>query len=559
MAKRNAPLEDAAETTNALNPIVGLNREELIAAVGTMLSSTARRPAKTAKHALNYGREVVDIVRGKSEREPHPKDRRFMDPAWKTNPFYRRGVQTWLAFQDGLGHWIDDMDLDELQQARARFVSGMIIDTVAPTNTLIGNPTALKKAIDTGGTSLVRGIKNAYDDLRNNQGLPSQVDTRPFKVGENLATSEGAVVYKTDVLELIQYKPQTEEVYQIPLLVIPPQINKFYANDLTPDKSVVQWLTKQGFQLFIISWRNPQREHAHWGMDLYVDEVVKATDAIQAITKSKKINLCGACSGGITTTTVASKLESMGDKRLNALMLEVCVLDPQRTDSEVGSLVSERGIELARGRSRKKGILEGSSLARSFAWLRPNDLIWSYVVNNYLLGEDPPPFDILYWNADHTNLPAQLHSDYLDLYKLQPFTKPGKVEFAGHLLDTKKITADTLIIAGVRDHITPWKACYRTTQLLGSKNIEFVLSNSGHIQSLLNPPGNPKAKYYRGKSTPADVEEWMMGAEELDGSWWTFWFEWLGERSGELKKAPRQLGNKTYPKIEPAPGSYVFD
>ncbi len=559
MAKRKNDLEDAAETTNALNPIVGLNREELVAAVAIMLRSSARRPVRTARHALNYGREVVEIVRGKSERAASPKDRRFMDPAWKTNPVYRRVLQSFLAGQEEIEQWIEGMELDEMEEARARFVSGMIIDTAAPTNTLLGNPTALKKVIDTGGTSLLRGLKNAYNDMLTNQGLPSQVDKRPFEVGVNLATSEGAVVYKTDIVELIQYKPQSAEVYKIPILIIPPQINKFYANDLTPDKSVVQWLTKQGFQTFVVSWRNPQKEHAHWGLTDYVDELIKATDAIQAITRSKKINLCGACSGGITTSTLASKLASMGDDRLNALTLEVCVLDPQPTDSDVGSLVSDRGIEIARRRSMKKGILEGSSLAKSFAWLRPNDLIWSYVVNNYLLGEDPPPFDILFWNADHTNLPAQLHSDYLDLYKLKPFTKPGEEQFAGHALDLTKVDVDTMIVAGVRDHITPWKACYRTTQLLGSENIEFVLSNSGHIQSLLNPPGNPKSKFYRGKSTPEDVDEWMMNADETEGSWWTFWFEWLGERSGAKKKAPAKLGNKNHPVIESAPGSYVFD
>ncbi len=559
MAKPKNDLEDAAETTNALNPIVGLNREELVAAVATMLRSSARRPMKTARHAMNYGSEVVEIIRGNSEREAHPKDRRFMDPAWKTNPIYRRILQSFLAGEAEVGEWIADMDLGEMDEARARFVSGMIIDTAAPTNTLLGNPTALKKVIDTGGTSLMRGLKNAYNDMRTNQGLPSQVDKRPFEVGVNLATSEGAVVYKTEIVELIQYKPQTAEVYKIPLLIIPPQINKFYANDLSPDKSVVQWLTKQGFQLFCVSWRNPQAENAHWGLTDYIDELIKVTDAIQAITRSKKINLCGACSGGITTTTLASKLISQNDDRVNAITLEVCVLDPQPTDSDVGSLVSERGIEMARKRSKEKGILEGASLARSFAWLRPNDLIWSYVINNYLLGEDPPPFDILFWNADHTNLSAQLHSDYLDIYKLKPFTKPGEEEFAGHLLDTSKITVDTMIVAGVRDHITPWKACYRTTQILGSDNIEFVLSNSGHIQSLLNPPGNPKSKYYRGDKTPADVDEWMRGAQEFEGSWWTYWFEWLGERSGEKKNAPRKLGNKAHPVIEAAPGSYVFD
>lgn len=550
----------AAEMTNALNPLMGgINREELLGAVAMMLRQTGNQPMATAKFAGRMTKENIEIILGKSKRAPEPKDRRFKDPAWTHNPFYRRGLQTYLAMQENLVEWVGDLKMDELEHARAEFVMGMITDALAPTNSLIGNPTARKRLVDSGGLSLVKGLKNAYNDLTKNGGMPSQVDERPFKIGENLATSKGEVVWKNEIMELIQYAPLTEKVYRTPFLIIPPQINKFYANDLTPMTSIIQFLLAQEVQPFIVSWRNPTKEHAHWGLSDYVDALVQATDVIRHITGSKKINMSGACSGGITTAALASLLASGGDERLNALSMFVCVLDPQKEDSELGQIVSERSLEIARQYSRKKGILDGQSLARMFAWMRPNDLVWNYVVNNYLLGQDPPPYDVLFWNNDTTNLPAQLHSDYLDMGLSQPWATPGEVEVAGHIADLTKVTADTFLVAGVTDHITPWKACYRTTKLLGSKNIEFVLSNSGHLQSLLNPPMNPKAQYFANPDISGTADEWADGATEVKGSWWPRWAEWLQERSGTLKTAPKQLGNEAFPPMYPSPGKYVFN
>lgn len=562
MAKTPIDLSGGAvETVVALNPIVGVAREDLLGAVAVMLRETAGRPAKTVKHLKRLGDEVVKIVQDKSDLAPNPRDKRFADPTWQRNRVYKGAMQYYLAVQKGVGEWLADLNLDEMERARANFVMQMILDSVSPTNTLIGNPSALKRAYETGGASLIRGLKNAYEDVTKNGGLVSQVDTKPFKVGQNLATAKGAVVYKTEMMELIQYAPTTPQVRAIPLLVIPPQINKAYVNDLTPDKSIIRFLQSSGIQPFLVSWRNPRIEHRSWGLKDYVDELIGAMDVITKITKSKKINVSGACSGGITTATLLSKLAAQGDSRVNAVSLMVCVLDPQRDDSEAGSLVSKNGIRLARQRSAKKGLLEGNSLARTFAWLRPNDLVWNYVINNYLHGDDPPPFDILYWNNDTTNLPASLHSDYLSVYEEQPFTRPGEVMLAGHPVDLKKVTQDCFIVAGVTDHITPWKACYRTTQLLGSKDITFVLSHSGHIQALLNPPGNPKAKYYvNPNKPPPTADEWIFGgASEQAGSWWPLWNEWLTQRSGALKAAPKTLGSRAYAPSDTAPGRYAFN
>lgn len=543
----------------ALSPIVGLAREDLTNAVGVLLRETAMKPQKTAKHMQAFGMDVVKIMSGKSDLAPDAKDRRFSDAAWTNNPFYRAGAQYYLAMQKHTRDWIADLEFDDLERNRATFVSGMILDALAPTNSLAGNPSAIKKALDSGGLSLMNGLKNVYNDMVHNDGIVSQVDKRPFKVGENLATTSGQVVYRSEMMELIQYAPTTDKVHEIPVLTVPPQINKAYINDLTPQKSVVQLQLAAGLQPFVISWRNPQAEQGHWGLGDYVDEVIKAVGVVTAITGSKKINISGACSGGITLSTILSKMAANKDDRINAVTLMVCVLQPEATDSEVGALVSENGIALARKRSAKKGILEGSSLSRTFAWLRPNDLIWNYVINNYLHGEDPPAFDILYWNNDSTNLPAALHSDYLSVYETQPFANPGKVELAEHIVDLTKIDNDLFILAGVTDHITPWRACYRSTQLFGSKNIEFILSQSGHIQAILNPPGNPKAKFYKGdgKLPPADPEDWLETAEEVAGSWWPYWAEWLTKRAGKEKPAPKELGNAEYPPIGAAPGEYA--
>ena len=466
-------------------------------------------------------------------------------------------MQGWLAFRTEMHGFIQSLELDPIEHGRAMLVADIMIDAVAPTNTFVGNPSAVKLALDTGGASLVQGLRHALDDLRNNHGMPSQVDKTPFKVGENLATTEGSVVYRTEMLELLQYTPKTGKVHAMPLLFVPPQINKYYVLDLTPEKSMSRYLVDQGFQVFVVSWRNPGPEHRDWGLADYVTALVEVIGVVTGITGSEKVNISGGCSGGITTATLLSYLAAKGDKRVNSVTFWVCVLDPRMEDSDVGVLVTKRGIEMARKRSAKKGVLEGSDLSRVFAWLRPNDLVWNYVVNNYLHGQKPPAFDVLFWNNDSTNLTAALHSDYLSLYETQPFANPGKEEILGQPIDIGKVDIDAFIVGGVTDHITPWKACYRTTQMLGGKR-EFVLSNSGHIQSILNPPGNPKAKYFVNDDLPATADEWAAGASEVQGSWWERWGKWLGERSGEMVPASKTLGNRKYKPLDPAPGTYVL-
>ena len=552
--------DEAAQSTSALGPLIGLTREDILGAVAVLLRETAADPARLMRHSQAMGSEMVKIMTGSSELKPHPKDRRFMDPAWQYNPFMRAGAQYYLAVQKGMADWLDDLELDELERDRARFISNIIIDSIAPTNTLAGNPTAQKRAIDSGGLSLIKGLKNAYRDITQNKGMVSQVDKRPFELGENIAASPGAVVHRTEMFELVQYTPSTEEVYAVPALTIPPQINKMYINDLSPEKSVVKYLVDNGMQTFVISWKNPTREQGSWDMADYVRSCREAMEVTAKITGSDKVNVSAGCSGGQTAAMLASKMAADGDDLLGSLTLMVCVLHPKQNDIEAGSLISENGLTLARRRADKAGVIKGDDLARGFAWLRPNDLIWNYVVNNYLLGEDPPAFDVLYWNADATNLSGSLMGDFLTIYETLAFTKKGDVEMVDHKVDLSKVDADLFILGGVTDHITPWRATYRSTQLFGSKDVTYVLSQSGHMQAILNPPGNPKAKYFVQKKKgklPETAEQWLEGTEEVAGSWWPFWMRWLQKRSGKKVAAPKLLGSKDFPEREPAPGLYV--
>ncbi|UYV14993.1 PHA/PHB synthase family protein [Porphyrobacter sp. ULC335] len=563
MARSEVKLEnEAAQSTNALGPLIGVAREDFVSAVALLLRETASDPSRFIRHSTAMAQDMVKILTGKSELAPDPKDKRFMDPAWQYNPFFRAGAQYYLAVQKGMKGWLEDLELDELERNRANFIANIILDGLAPTNTLIGNPTAQKQVINSGGLSLIKGLQNAYNDLVHNKGMVSQVDKRPFKLGENIAISKGNVVYRDEIMEVLQYAPTTDEVYEIPQLTIPPQINKMYINDLSPDKSVIKWQVDNGVQTFVISWRNPSKEQGHWGMDDYIAACEKALEVVSAISGSKKVNVSAGCSGGQTASVLASKLAATGNPVLGTLTLMVCVLHPKPTDIEAGSLVSENGMQLARQRAMKAGVIKADDLARGFAWLRPNDLIWNYVINNYLLGQDPPAFDVLFWNADATNLSSTLMGDFLTLFETLAFTKQGEVEMAGHKVDLSKVTADLFILGGVTDHITPWKATYRSTQLFGSKDVTYVLSQSGHMQAILNPPTNPKAKYFvqakKGKLPPT-ADEWLQGTEEVKGSWWPLWMEWVQARSGKKKAAPTSLGNATYPTMEAAPGLYVIE
>src|SRR2546422_4685142 len=545
------------EAAFGLMPLVGFRGADLFNVGQQIAEQAIKQPPLLLKHYTDFMLEIGRVMIGQSTVEPDARDKRFTDEVWKTNPFYRMYLQTYLTWQQSLNAFLNDADLDKKDADRARFVLSLFADTVAPTNTLLGNPAAMKKMYETGGASLVRGLTHMLEDLANNGGLPSQVNMKAFQVGKDLALSPGAVVFKNEVLELIQYQPTTPEVYSRPLLIVPPQVNKFYVMDLSPGKSIIRYLVGSGQQVFAISWRNPTPQQREWGFATYDRAILEAMEAVRAITGSPDVNISGSCLGGMTLATLLGHLAARGDRRVHAVTFLVTVLDTN-VESTMGLFATKETIAAAREASRVRGVLEGQEMARVFAWLRPNDLIWNYWVNNYLIGNDPAAFDVLYWNNDTTRLPAKLHGDLLDLYETDAFTHPGALEVLGTPIDLSKVTNGAYIVAGITDHITPWQGCYATTQLLGGK-VKFILSNSGHIKALLNPPGNPKASYFVNERYPADPGQWQTGAQQRAGSWWEGWRDWLGMRGGEKKPATQEMGTEQDPPGAPAPGSYVFE
>ncbi|WP_043311124.1 class II poly(R)-hydroxyalkanoic acid synthase [Pseudomonas sp. ML96] len=553
--KNNEDLHrQASESTLGLNPVIGLRGKDLLTSARMVLAQAIKQPFHSAKHVTHFAFELKNVVLGQSELAPEADDRRFADPAWSQNPLYRRYLQTYLAWRKELHDWIEDSNLTEQDTSRGHFVINLMTEAFAPSNSM-AHPAAVKRFFETGGKSLLDGLSHLAKDIVNNGGMPSQVKMDAFEVGKNLATSEGAVVFRNDLLELIQYKPITEQVHERPLLVVPPQINKFYVFDLSPEKSVARFLLRNGVQTFVVSWRNPTKAQREWGLSTYIEALKEAVDAVTAITGSKDINMLGACSGGITISSLLGHYAALGEKKVNSMTLLVSVLDT-KLDTQVALFADEKTLEAAKRRSYQSGVLEGKDMAKVFAWMRPNDLIWNYWVNNYLMGKEPPAFDILYWNNDNTRLPAALHGDLLDLFKHNPLTRSGGLEVCGTPIDLSKVNLDSFSVAGINDHITPWDTVYRSALLLGG-NSRFVLSNSGHIQSILNPPGNPKATYFENGKLTSDPRAWYHDAQKKEGSWWPQWLEWIQQRSGEQRETVFSVGSSKYPAMEASPGTYV--
>ena len=562
--KRSRALDDdireqAAQHTLAANPLVGVRGADIFDSARLLLGQMLSNPAAVAQQYFSFLTDLGRIATGGSELAPDAKDRRFADQAWQESAAYRALVQSYLAWGKALNRFLDDARIDKRDAERARFVVSLVVDALSPTNSLAGNPTALKKLVDTGGVSLVHGLENFVGDLVRNGGLPAQVDTRRFAVGKNLATSPGEVVYRTPVMELIQYRPVGHEVHQRPLLIAPPQINKFYVFDLAPEKSIIRYCLSGSLQAFAISWKNPTPAESRFGLDTYVGALEEAVDAMRAITGCEDVNIWGSCSGGITMSAFLAHLAACGETKVHSATVAVCVLDMAVTqDTTAGIFITPELIAAAKSASQFAGVVEGQELARMFAWMRPNDLIWNYWVNNYLLGNAPPAFDVLYWNNDTTRLPARLHADFLDLIDANPYVNAGRLEVRGTPLDMRRVSLDSYVVAGLTDHITPWQGCYGTARLFGGRST-FVLANSGHIQSLLNPPGNPKSLFWTGAASAAGAEAWLERAEKQSGSWWPHWLEWIKARSGRMMPAPAALGSEVNPPLGAAPGRYVME
>lgn len=520
----------------------------------SVLANLLQNPQRAAAGALALARQLGRIAAGEQPLS-RPADARFSDPQWQQHPLRSRALQAWLATGREIDRWIVDMPLQEQDRQRLHLIAEHLGDALAPSNGPL-HPRFLPRLRESAGASLVDGLRNLRNDLLHNGGLPRHVAADAFEVGQDLAATPGSVIFRNEMLELIQYQPRTAEQHQRPLLIVPPQINRFYIFDLGEQRSFVRHALDGGVAVFIVSWRNPDPQHRHWGFSDYVHALTEAVDACLAISRSESLNLLGACLGGLSCALLLNELARQDRRRQVASCTYLVTPLDGRGDHPALLFLDARTRERARLQSLRQGVLHAHQLARLFAWLRPRDLVWRYWTQSYLLGESPPAFDILYWNADGTRLPAQLHGEILDLLAhesaaphLPAQEPPGPGDFS-HL------DIDCFAVAGSSDHITPWRSVYRSMHRLAG-NCPFVLASSGHIQAILSPPDTPGAHYFAAPTSEADAEQWQRSAQRMDGSWWPRWLGWLQARSGARQPSPIEPGSPQHPPLAQAPGSYV--
>jgi polyhydroxyalkanoate synthase subunit PhaC len=549
----------------AEEPMAGADPVSFLRSLGAVGAALVKNP--TAAAAANArlmigsaaalrataGRMVGEHAAGPAS--PVNGDKRFNDPAYAENPLYFLLEQQYLLGSQLVTELLDAAGLDAREDLKARFAAKFILDALAPTNTLPGNPAALREAFDTGGMSLLRGAKNMLGDLVHNGGWPSQVDGTDFEVGLNLAATPGAVVYRSDLIELIQYEPQVKRVHEVPLLFCPPWINKYYIMDLAPGKSLIEWALQHGHTCFAISYRNPDASMRDLDFEDYLRQgPLDAVRVVREITGAPEVNTLSVCLGGTLTAIGLAHNAAIGDRSIKSATF-LNTLTDFSTPGALGVFTDEATIAGLEKQMAKKGFLDSDKMAHTFDALRANDLVFQYVVNNWLLGKKPPAFDLLVWNKDSTRMPAKMHSQYLRSCYLNNEFARGEFEIDAQKLEPGKVDIDTYVLSAVDDHIVPWVAGYKTTQLLGG-HTRYVLSTSGHIAGIVNPPG-PKPKHWTNDALPADPQEWKDVAELHDGTWWEDWAKWIAQQGGPKVAPPRQLGSKEHPPIEPAPGSYV--
>ncbi len=541
---------------SALSPRSVVGRIDPLGLAGA-LAQVGRRTATGAlpRRLAGLGVEMAKVAVGRSSIAPEPKDWRFENRAWKENPLYHRICQAYLAWTRTALDLVDDAHFEWRMEERAKLATILVTAALAPTNLPLLNPDVVERAYETGGRSVVKGLGNISRDVLTNKGFPRSVNRDDLLVGRDLALTPGAVVFRNDVCELLQYSPSTEMVNSIPLVMVPPMINKYYLVDMSPGRSYVEFCVQRGFQVFAVSWRNPTEEHRDWGLDAYIDAVHEALQAAAEIAGTEQVNTVSLCAGGITVAALLGHLASTQDTLINCATFGVTLLD-FTVPTMIGLLASPAIVENSVRATKRGGVLPGASAKALFSLLRPNDLIWNYWVRNNLMGEEPPAFDVLAWNSDATRLPAALHADFLDLF-MQNSLAAGALLVHGTPVDLSKVECDSFVVGARNDHLTAWKACYATTQLMGGTS-QFALSSSGHIQSLVNPPGNPRMTVATAEATDADPDQWLTKASPVTGSWWEPWSEWASARSGDSRPAPTSLGSAAHPPGDPAPGSYVL-
>ena len=524
----------------------------------TSVPSLKFSPEKLQSLQGQYFKDASELWNQSLHNSLQVKDRRFSGEAWSSNPVAAFNAATYLLNARTLMGLADAVDADEKTRNRIRFAIEQWVAAAAPSNFLAFNAEAQKKAVETQGESIAKGVKNLMHDIQ--QGHVSMTDESLFEVGKNVATTEGAVVFENEFFQLIEYKPLTAKVYEKPFLLIPPCINKFYILDLQPENSLIRYAVSQGHRTFVVSWRNPDESMANKSWDDYIEQAaIKAIDTVQAITGAPKLNALGFCVGGTILSNALAVLAARGQKPVASATFLTTLIN--FTDTGIldvfidDNFVKFREMQMGQG-----GLLKGQDLASTFSFLRPNDLVWNYVVGNYLKGETPPPFDLLYWNSDSTNLPGPFYAWYLrNTYLENNLVKPGKVKVCGESIDLRKVDIPVYLYGSREDHIVPIGGAYASTQVLPGKK-RFVMGASGHIAGVINPPAAKKRSHWLNESSqfPADVNDWIAKAKEVPGSWWTDWAQWLKGHAGKQIAAPKTFGKgNSYKAIEAAPGRYV--
>ena len=515
-------------------------------------------PEKLENLQGQYFKDASDLWNQSLHNSLQVKDRRFSGEAWASNPVAAFNAATYLLNARTLMGLADAVDADEKTRTRIRFAIEQWVAAAAPSNFLAFNAEAQKKAIETKGESIAKGVKNLMHDMQ--QGHVSMTDESLFEVGKNVATTEGAVVFENEFFQLIEYKPLTAKVYEKPFLLVPPCINKFYILDLQPENSLIRYAVSQGHRTFVVSWRNPDESMANKTWDDYIEHAaIQAITTVQDITGAPKINALGFCVGGTILSTALAVLAARGEKPVASATFLTTLIN--FTDTGILDVfIDDNFVKFREQQMGKGGLLKGQDLASTFSFLRPNDLVWNYVVGNYLKGETPPPFDLLYWNSDSTNLPGPFYAWYLrNTYLENNLVKPGKVSVCGESIDLGKVDLPVYIYGSREDHIVPIGGAYASTQVLPGKK-RFVMGASGHIAGVINPPAAKKRSHWISDASkfPADVNDWIAGSKEMPGSWWTDWSDWLKGHAGKQVAAPKTYGKGTkFKAIETAPGRYV--
>ena len=552
------------------NPgLQGPNQELWAKAAAAYWTEMIHDPAKVMEQQVKYWSETMKhfiaaqkvLAKGKFEApaDPGPRDRRFAHPLWDTNPYFNFIKQQYqlnaAAMEDALK---DIDDLSPMEQRRLRYFTRQIIDMMAPTNFLGTNPEALEKAVETDGQSLVNGLERLIEDLEANDGelVVKLADDTAFHLGENIGTAPGKVVWRNRMMELIQYSPSTEQVHELPLIVFPPWINKFYILDLKKENSLIRWITDQGYTLFVVSWVNPDHTYADVGLEQYIEEgYLEAIRVAKEICRVKQVNVVGYCIAGTTLSLTLAHMKAQGDKSIKSATFFTALTDFS-DQGEFTPFLQDDFIDAIEVEATRAGVLESYIMARTFSFLRANDLVYQPAIRSYMMGQTPPAFDLLYWNGDGSNLPAKMAMQYLRKLCQDNELANGTFELFGENLKLKDVDVPLFAVTCETDHIAAWKDCYRGVQQMGARDKTFLVSESGHIAGVVNPPSRNKYGHYINTDLKLDAAAWKEGAEFHKESWWPRWEAWLKPRSGKMVPA-REPGDNTHPPLLPAPGSYV--